>query len=732
MSRTNQQTASNDVVPPSAASIRRGRHRTVSKPATIPAATEAISKAETQISDADLLSIDSAASSKRQKLGGMSDNRADSAEEHPSQIQAAAPSATPLVPATPQTPITQVTSRAETRAILPDTISSLDDLDLLLDTPVANSAQQPGSTSSSSAKRITKLKLSRSVSTPIANVSAAAHHKNSLSESTRAADHSLSGSLPRSASERSRPAVTTTDDIAASPPTATTPLSRSTLSPTRTEATLRLRPSPPKLLQEIRNARMASRKISFGRTFGADRTMIAVKPSRSSAEAALASVFDDQGEDNPAAGPIDEGLSSSDDEGHRIRSVHELREAGEAQRFKDEMQYFKESLDPSQSLHTRQASCIHFCRKIMSESFSSSIRAHAYMRDVFLWLTQHDDPIMQFGLACLLMILSRDLRNFEPLLDCEPLPSVLVRPLITDMALNVTSRQPKNKSADFASVSAFQVGIDTLSAISGIRGSFTYKVHSELLNQNALPIIATATLKLISENALESDPVNLVRHLRVLEFATLRSTDTSVAMLDVRDLVNSMLVLIKSIQGHLNSKMPKISAEIMTLALRVVLNISGTKACIDAVDLPNWSLALLQIICILEVQSLSGSAKENAAIVKQSASESRSKDSSAFQFDTVILCTSLLTNFVGMDPARAKMLSEMLRHLDVSKQSSIRQTHGRLIDSITTLLHDFQEFHDRVASEHALTTGIDQDHNHSIKITQNSIANLVIFMDSWK
>ncbi|TPX45744.1 hypothetical protein SeLEV6574_g03693 [Synchytrium endobioticum] len=91
----------------------------------------------------------------------------------------------------------------------------------------------------------------------------------------------------------------------------------------------------------------------------------------------------------------DEGLEDSDEEEDKtIKSMHEMRVAGETKRFYDEMTYMLDGLQDRQPLGVVRTSCLAIGRKLLLQpAFIGQVRAHDFLFRVYGCLLRRKDNI---------------------------------------------------------------------------------------------------------------------------------------------------------------------------------------------------------------------------------------------------------------------------------------------------------------------------------------------------
>ncbi|KAI8811970.1 wings apart-like protein regulation of heterochromatin-domain-containing protein [Cladochytrium replicatum] len=192
-------------------------------------------------------------------------------------------------------------------------------------------------------------------------------------------------------------------------------------------------------------SRLPARTYSTLTTYGSNRT-IADETAMDMVKASGSGKLDPSNEEDGKLGigmgmklgmatskPIlfaDEGLDSSDDEEttkkkRDVRSLHELRQAGEMKRFNDEMEYILSGLSGKQPLNVKRTSYYEFSRKITSSGFLVKLRAHNFIGRVYEAMKEEEDSILLTCVAFILCILSQDPRNIENMVHGASLSSCL-------------------------------------------------------------------------------------------------------------------------------------------------------------------------------------------------------------------------------------------------------------------------------------------------------------------
>ncbi|KAG0002455.1 hypothetical protein BGZ80_005717 [Entomortierella chlamydospora] len=79
-----------------------------------------------------------------------------------------------------------------------------------------------------------------------------------------------------------------------------------------------------------------------------------------------------------------------------LKASHELREAGQNHRFKDEIEYILDGIRATDRLKIRRTSCIELTRSMLRREFAAQVRAHQYMPIIFEITSNDQDPYTDF------------------------------------------------------------------------------------------------------------------------------------------------------------------------------------------------------------------------------------------------------------------------------------------------------------------------------------------------
>ncbi|KAF9581059.1 hypothetical protein BGW38_002060 [Lunasporangiospora selenospora] len=123
-----------------------------------------------------------------------------------------------------------------------------------------------------------------------------------------------------------------------------------------------------------------------------------------------------------------------------LKASHELQEAGQSHRFKDEMEYVLSGIRDKDRPRIRRSSCLELTRSMLRKEFTSQLCAHDYMSVIFETTHKDEDPIVFSCLALMIGLILRDtpktLRDtvaIEGLVDylCDSLDAEILEPMLS-------------------------------------------------------------------------------------------------------------------------------------------------------------------------------------------------------------------------------------------------------------------------------------------------------------
>ncbi|KND03558.1 uncharacterized protein SPPG_01033 [Spizellomyces punctatus DAOM BR117] len=127
----------------------------------------------------------------------------------------------------------------------------------------------------------------------------------------------------------------------------------------------------------------------------------------------------------------DEGLESSSDEEDQdrreVKSIHELREAGEAKRFADHMEYTLDGFREDQPLGVRRSSALELAKKVLSGKFTLKMRALGFISRFYELVHLVEDPLLVAMISFIMCALLQDRRNLEQLVGEKDLVDFMAK-----------------------------------------------------------------------------------------------------------------------------------------------------------------------------------------------------------------------------------------------------------------------------------------------------------------
>lgn len=172
-----------------------------------------------------------------------------------------------------------------------------------------------------------------------------------------------------------------------------------------------------------------------------------------------------------------------------IKSVHELREAGNNKRFVDEMDYLQQSLSPSKPLTIRRSSLLEIAEKLQSMEYCRKLRASGLDLQLFPEpIFDEVDPIILFLTAFSLCILATDDHIQRAWAENERLIDFFIRCTKLDGDIVQTI---KNKSTQLSRVNQ--------SVLLGLVDRLT--VNKDIMPTMSIQLLAMTTLDSIVRSA---------------------------------------------------------------------------------------------------------------------------------------------------------------------------------------------------------------------------------------
>ncbi|KAL5033171.1 hypothetical protein RTP6_001174 [Batrachochytrium dendrobatidis] len=567
---------------------------------------------------------------------------------------------------------------------LVEDMSSLGDLDALFNTPVKPDPSLVG------AKRVTLLKPSNSassISSMNSNSAGSVFLENTPKKSTSynftANDNDQTPRMrPKNyETKASRPDLDTASCVSVSPSKSVQSdcsLSSMTAPPRTLGGGLRLQCGSSMMSNEFsRSSRVSLRRKSNILTFGNNHTIMPSKSLKIEPTNRLAHMLQDQNnEDNDMGSKIDEGLSSSDEDGRKILSIHELREAGEVKRFKDEMDYFFDGMSASQGLKVRRLTTAELCKKLASSKFVSSIRAHSYTKQLFSLLVVGEDPVMRLYLTFILWILSRDVRNIEPLFFCQELPAAIVMSLTLSKTDDLFLNPPKQKGekalieelkhlistsfrktseTKYNKVSMFQLSLETLSEVSTVCGPLATRLRVCLAEHNAFSkLVQCLKLSALTDAPGQHDELKI--YLRVFEFMTSKCFSNQLSDTDAELLFDWLFKLINHFKAQVQNTNSG-QVKLLTQCMRIALHLDRNQAWPTVTSRHDWIRTILQLVVYnstLSVHDKPIADKNDVSIMSEPV------------FELSVISISLLVNILESDTNSADLFTTIRLSQDCS------------------------------------------------------------------
>ncbi|KAF9177718.1 hypothetical protein BGZ51_008450 [Haplosporangium sp. Z 767] len=207
-------------------------------------------------------------------------------------------------------------------------------------------------------------------------------------------------------------------------------------------------------------------------------------------------------------------------ENSALKASHELREAGQNHRFKDNIEYIMEGVRTKDKVKIRRASCLELARSMLDEDFLGCVKTYHYMPTIFETIHHDKDP---------------DGHVFRDVVAIEGIVHFLYQGLEMDMdpmAILPTARQEATMYNDFKDI-AKQSGIIQ-------KGQ---KVLTKSLALSAMACIIQESVALQDEKTLlcfdqDTHFLNAVIEILIHDLAWIRSPSSTpnVSLSDVLDI----------------------------------------------------------------------------------------------------------------------------------------------------------------------------------------------------
>ncbi|KAI9095190.1 wings apart-like protein regulation of heterochromatin-domain-containing protein [Phlyctochytrium arcticum] len=448
----------------------------------------------------------------------------------------------------------------------------------------------------------------------------------------------------------------------------------------------------------------------------------------------------------------EEELESSDEDEERkeVKTVHELREAGAANRLIDHMEYTLDGLDAGQPLGVRRSSALDLCQKVAARSFVTRIRAHGFLHKFYHQARSVEDPILLAMISFIFCAVLQETRNQEHLVhepgffglltsiakfDRDPLRisprSKYEKRLIEDLkdAIQNSDLMQDMQDGQRQTVSMRGLVLRSVLSMTDCRGtgmSLVQKAMNDdgmvkLLTECFEDVCASKTQNGLLEFGIEMDDSDtqqlgtLLVVLRALEFATHSNAD-NVALVSSDVVIADSLALLKW-SLNVSYTVPKHSetaARIAVASTSLLINLSNTSdTCVERVGQSPTLLPLLRSIVIPNVNLADeddpGEKEKAQSAQYPDETETGQRDRDRItQFDLTMTGVALLINLVENSAAnRDRIFSINFSKscaMDATCQSACR-CHSRMsaISCIASVVNERLDAESNRATHDILT-----------------------------
>ncbi|KAF9433262.1 hypothetical protein BGZ76_009681 [Entomortierella beljakovae] len=128
-----------------------------------------------------------------------------------------------------------------------------------------------------------------------------------------------------------------------------------------------------------------------------------------------------------------ESIDENKEKETALKASHELREAGQNHKFKDEIEYIIDGIRTKDRRSIHRTSCIELTRSMLESEFMTQVKAHHYFPTVFEIIYNDEDPIVISCLALMLEIMIRDTQASKDILCINGVLEFLCHCLEMDM-----------------------------------------------------------------------------------------------------------------------------------------------------------------------------------------------------------------------------------------------------------------------------------------------------------
>ncbi|KAF9388999.1 hypothetical protein CPC16_006121 [Podila verticillata] len=116
-----------------------------------------------------------------------------------------------------------------------------------------------------------------------------------------------------------------------------------------------------------------------------------------------------------------------------LRASHELREAGQNHRFKDEIEYILDGLRSKDRVRVRQSCCIDLLRSMLKSEFLGLVKAYRYMDTIYDLIREDTNPIVVSSLVLMLGLVVKGSQAYREIMTLTDIVPFLCDNLDSDM-----------------------------------------------------------------------------------------------------------------------------------------------------------------------------------------------------------------------------------------------------------------------------------------------------------
>ncbi|TPX60976.1 hypothetical protein PhCBS80983_g01493 [Powellomyces hirtus] len=394
----------------------------------------------------------------------------------------------------------------------------------------------------------------------------------------------------------------------------------------------------------------------------------------------------------------EEGLESSDEEGgfKEVKSIHELRQAGEAKRIADEMDYILGGLAREEALSVQRSSCFELSKKVLSASFVSNVRAHGFLPKFHEFARTAEDSILLAMITFVYCGFLQDKRNLEHLVIEPDLLDLLARSLMLahdPLCMPLKSKFERRLMLDYKSwlatasfldpiapdVKLSDMALYCMTLIASAKPPNTAYLQRRLRELDALDKVVSTFMKgiqdftcgrldeMISE---ESSGVDLplasnAMCLRLLQFATLSCQANGEVVASTPDFVDQSLkaIALASVVARTTQEEAEKASSFLHRILSLLVNLSNDcPDCTENIGKSPWLGPVMRCALVANPFLLATDDDDSTSPTSETAPELESPESTAVHekrvsnFGIMMLGTALLANLVQNNVANRTRL----------------------------------------------------------------------------